>query len=203
MNLHSAPETPMDVAVDKREMILAAAIGLFVAKGYDGTAVPELAARAGVGTGTVYRYFPDKRGLVNALYRKWRSALDGAALAPMPPQLSAQDQFALYWRRVLEWYRAHPDPARFLELHVHEPYLDAASWHAARVHGTALRAFIRSGVEAGTLAPIAPELAAALIRGALTGLLRQDQIAPRDGRALLDEAAIRVSAERMWLVIAP
>jgi AcrR family transcriptional regulator len=203
MNLHSGPETPMDAAVDKREMILAAALGLFVAKGYDGTAVPEIAARAGVGTGTLYRYFPDKIGLVNALYRKWRSALDGLALAPMAPQLGAPEQFALYWRRVLEWYRAHRDPARFLELHAHEPYLDDASWHAARVHGTALRAFIRSGVEAHTLAPIAPELAAALIQGALVGLLRQDEIARRSGRAFLDEAAIRVSAERMWLVIAP
>jgi AcrR family transcriptional regulator len=193
----------MDAAVDKREMILAAALGLFVAKGYDGTAVPEIAARAGVGTGTLYRYFPDKRGLVNALYRKWRSALDGAALAPMVARLGPQDQFALYWRRVLEWYLAHPGPARFLELHAHEPYLDDASRHLARAHGTALRGFIRSGVEAGTLAPVAHELTAALIQGALSGLLRQDEIARRAGRAFLDEATIRLSAERMWRVIAP
>jgi len=42
---------------DKRETILAAALELFVERGFYGTAVPEIAERAGVGAGTIYRYF--------------------------------------------------------------------------------------------------------------------------------------------------
>ncbi|MFO1187803.1 MAG: helix-turn-helix domain-containing protein [Alphaproteobacteria bacterium] len=53
----------MDAAVDKRDLILGfAALSLFVEKGFDGTAVPEIAARAGVGTGTLYRYFAGRPG---------------------------------------------------------------------------------------------------------------------------------------------
>ncbi len=184
----------MDAAVDKRHTILGAALALFVERGFDGTAVPEIAARAGVGTGTLYRYFTDKAGLVNALYRAWRTALDREALAPMPANLEPEAQFALYWKRVLAWYRAHPGPARFLELQAHEPYLDEESRRLSRAHAAALRAFLRAGMEAGTIVRASPEILAALIRGALLGVLRE---------GLADEANTASSAARMWRALAP
>ena len=49
---------------------MAAALELFVERGFYGTAVPEIAERAGVGAGTIYRYFESKEALVNALYRE-------------------------------------------------------------------------------------------------------------------------------------
>src|SRR5438067_8425981 len=42
---------------DKREAIMSAALELFVERGFYGTAVPEIAERAEVGAGTIYRYF--------------------------------------------------------------------------------------------------------------------------------------------------
>jgi AcrR family transcriptional regulator len=56
-------------AEDKRDRLLTAALELFETRGFDGVAVPEIAARAGVATGTIYRYFATKEALVNALYR--------------------------------------------------------------------------------------------------------------------------------------
>ncbi|MGN6106845.1 MAG: helix-turn-helix domain-containing protein, partial [Kofleriaceae bacterium] len=58
------------VAGDKREAIIAAALELFVERGFFGTAVPEIAERAGVGAGTIYRYFESNEALVNAIYRQ-------------------------------------------------------------------------------------------------------------------------------------
>src|SRR5690606_27876447 len=56
------------IVTDKREAILHAALELFVERGFWGTAVPEIAEKAGVGAGTIYRYFESKEALVNALY---------------------------------------------------------------------------------------------------------------------------------------
>jgi len=50
-----------------RERILAAAAELFATKGL-GTSLDEIAAAAGLGIGTVYRRFPDKSGLIEALF---------------------------------------------------------------------------------------------------------------------------------------
>ncbi|MEQ9367019.1 MAG: helix-turn-helix domain-containing protein, partial [Leptospirales bacterium] len=57
----------------KAQAILDASLELFAEKGYDGTAVPLIAEKAGVGAGTIYRYFESKEVLVNILYNKWRT----------------------------------------------------------------------------------------------------------------------------------
>jgi TetR/AcrR family transcriptional regulator, repressor of fatR-cypB operon len=51
----------------KREAILNAALQLFTEFGFHGTAMPQVAERAGVGAGTIYRYFTSKEALVNTL----------------------------------------------------------------------------------------------------------------------------------------
>jgi AcrR family transcriptional regulator len=52
-----------------RQRILEAAAGLFAAKGLDVT-LDEVARCAGVGVGTVYRRFPDKEQLIDALFEQ-------------------------------------------------------------------------------------------------------------------------------------
>jgi AcrR family transcriptional regulator len=54
-------------AARNRERILAAAAELFATKGL-GTTLDEIAAAAGIGVGTVYRRFPDKSHLIEALF---------------------------------------------------------------------------------------------------------------------------------------
>ena len=53
-------------AVRNRERVVAAAAEVFAEKG-EAAVVPEIAARAGVGKGTVYRCFPTKDHLVAAV----------------------------------------------------------------------------------------------------------------------------------------
>ena len=50
----------------KRKRILDAAVKLFSKKGYEQTSIEELAREAGVGKGTVYSYFHNKRDIVKA-----------------------------------------------------------------------------------------------------------------------------------------
>src|SRR6185503_5568621 len=48
---------------DKRRRMLDAALTAFAERGYHGVAVPEVAAAAGVSTGTIYVYFESKEAL--------------------------------------------------------------------------------------------------------------------------------------------
>lgn len=50
------------------ETLLAAAAAAFVASGVD-VPVRDIAARAGVGVGTIYRHFPTRADLIGAVYR--------------------------------------------------------------------------------------------------------------------------------------
>src|SRR5690349_19739986 len=137
MNIHSSTQMtpPPHIAAarartapgDKREAIMAAALELFVERGYFGTAVPEIAEKAGVGAGTIYRYFENKEALVNALYRHEKEAFAQKVLADFPKTPIARELFRTMWNRMAKFAVENPAPFIFLELHHHASYLDAES----------------------------------------------------------------------------
>ncbi len=114
-------------AGDKREAIVAAALELFVERGFYGTAVPEIADLAGVGAGTIYRYFESKEALVNAMYREQKAIFSSAVLDQFPVAAPTREQFRSLWTRMAKFAIENPKAFIFLELHHHARYLDDAS----------------------------------------------------------------------------
>jgi AcrR family transcriptional regulator len=55
---------------EARKRLLAVAGEAFAARGYAATGMREIAAAAGVSTGTLYHYFPDKRALFEQLVER-------------------------------------------------------------------------------------------------------------------------------------
>jgi len=58
-----------------RELLLAAALEAFTERGADDTSLEEIARRAGVGIGTLYRHFPGRAALLEAVYTDQVAAL--------------------------------------------------------------------------------------------------------------------------------
>jgi AcrR family transcriptional regulator len=180
MNIHSLVLTnrPSQRAMtqDKREAIMAAALSLFVERGFYGTAVPEIAERAGVGAGTIYRYFESKEALVNALYRaeKMRFAQNvvdrvnagGAAREP------ARELFRRLWMHMADFAVANPESFVFLELHHHAAYLDAES-RALEQRMLALFGGVIVAAQArGELKTGDPKLMMGIVMGGFIGVIR-------------------------------
>lgn len=64
-------------SIDKRAIILDAALRTFVKRGYPETKVAEIASEAGVAEGTIYNYFHSKEELLLALFdEKWGMIID-------------------------------------------------------------------------------------------------------------------------------
>jgi AcrR family transcriptional regulator len=59
-------------AEERRRNILDAALSLFSSKGFADTTVSDIAAEAGMGTGTVYLYFPSKEHVLQGLHDRFR-----------------------------------------------------------------------------------------------------------------------------------
>lgn len=177
---------------DKGELILAAALDLFEKQGFDGTAVPEIAEAAGVGTGTIYRYFATKEELFNALYARWRGAYNDFVLAEFPPGMSIRDRFGGYWRRMIGFAKQHPHATRFLELHHHAPHLDEANRELSQRYLDVANTFFAEGVATGELKNLPPRLAVALMWGALMALIKLEAVMP------LDETTIAGAEACLW-----
>ncbi len=64
---HASPRGARLSRADRRRQLLAAALQVFVARGYHATVMDEIAERAGVSKPVLYQHFPGKRELYLAL----------------------------------------------------------------------------------------------------------------------------------------
>ncbi|MEO6772705.1 MAG: TetR/AcrR family transcriptional regulator [Kofleriaceae bacterium] len=158
-------------ATNKRDAVMNAALELFVARGFYGTAVPEIADKAEVGAGTIYRYFPSKEALVNELYRQEKTRF-GAAVVTGFPAGNARELFHMLWRRMVDFAVEHQQSFQFLELQHHAAYLDAES-HALESRMTKMfEQIIESAQQRGELKAGSPALLMGLVMGAFIGVIR-------------------------------
>src|SRR5215469_10965925 len=84
--------------------LLSAAMAAFTEHGADDTSLEEIARRAGVGIGTLYRHFPTRQALLEAVYRDQVEAMRARAdelLAAVPPG----EALFLWLRDLLEFGR--------------------------------------------------------------------------------------------------
>lgn len=72
-------------AVRNREVVLSAARELVAEVGVDGVTMETLAARAGVGKGTIFRRFGSREGLMGALLDFTEAAWQSAVISGPPP----------------------------------------------------------------------------------------------------------------------
>jgi TetR/AcrR family transcriptional regulator, repressor of fatR-cypB operon len=168
----SSPRT--DELESRREAIYGAALTLFATQGFDGTAVPEIAKRASVGAGTIYRHFDSKEGLVNALYRREKARLMTHLVEHFPWQSPPRSQFRAFFFRLAGFARREPLAFAFLEHHHHAHYLDAASRKAERNSLAPVRAFLDQGKARGELKHLPSEALAAMVWGMLAGVIKAE-----------------------------
>lgn len=178
----------------KQDAILDAALELFAERGFHGTAVPLVAEKAGVGAGTLYRYFASKEAIVNALYQKWKGELGEALMTGFPVGRPAREQFRELWRRLFGFAARHPQALRFMELHHHGSYLDEKSREVEFALLAPLRAFVVGAQQQKVLKEIAPELIIALAYGGFIGVLKGSW----DGHYKLTPEVIDEAERCMW-----
>jgi len=87
-----------------RERVLEAALGLFSEKGFHVATMDEVAERAGVGKGTLYRYFANKETLFNELVRQRLEELEGKARTILDGQDDVLTMITKYVRVYFEFF---------------------------------------------------------------------------------------------------
>lgn len=202
MNNHSALRTytaPAPVVKEpaKRTAILDAALRLFVERTYEGTAMPLVAEAAGVGAGTIYRYFESKEALVNAVYRRCQALLAHRIIDTAPQDAPARELFHHIWQGLCDFARQEPEASRFLEMHHHESYLEPESVsQRQRIREAALKMIVRAQ-EAGEIRQAPADILAFLVTGAYVGLMKAVE---ERGEVLTDET-VALAEECVWKML--
>ena len=148
-----------------------AALDLFVERGFYGTAVPEIADKAEVGAGTIYRYFPSKEALVNELYREEKMRF-GTSVIDGTPTGNARELFRTMWTRMAKFAVENEKSFIFLELHHHARYLDAESVALEKRMTSLFTDVIIAAQARGELKVAEPRLLMGIVMGAFIGVIR-------------------------------
>ena len=171
-----------------------AAVTCFVARGFHGTAVPQIAKEAGVSAGTLYHYFPSKEALVNEVYRTWKSAVAQRVFKAFPQGAPVREQFRVMWHELIGFARDEPAAFAFIELHNHASYLDDESVATDRNLKEFARGMIRLAQAQGLIKPLDPTVLMEIVFGAFYGLLR----AHTEGRVALTDELTAEAEQACW-----
>ena len=163
-----------------RDRLVRAALDLFTSLGYHASTTPEIARRAGVAEGTIYRHFESKQHLLNEIYRAAVRLLI-THVKDSSPSMRCQDrlqQVASSWR---ELAIRDPNLIKLVFLTRHERLLDSKSRDTYRELRQEIWKMIASGKAAGDVRPGAVEVWTDVWLGLV--VLALDRLASREWTA--------------------
>jgi AcrR family transcriptional regulator len=188
-----------------RARIMATAEALFRRIGFAKTAVADIAAELDMSPANVYRFFPSKNAIVEAICQRCLAEVEDKAWAEARASGPAGDRIE---RLILEILRFHKE--NFLtEQRVNDLVLAAIelSWDAIRAHKEVMRtvveAIVRDGIASGEFERVEPAETAHLILCSLVGFTHPMVVGQclEEGQDL--EAGARASVRFVLRAITP
>jgi len=108
--------------LDKNAAILKAAVELIAENGFHGSPMSMIATRAGVGIGTIYRYFVNKDVLIKEAFNEIETRLNQALQQDYPVGQSIRRRLDHYYIGLIRFFFSHPVEFKFLGQFYDSPY---------------------------------------------------------------------------------
>ena len=182
---------------DKRDEIMRAALELIAEHGFHGAPMAMIADKAGVGAGTIYRYFESKDILITELYRELEEKLlaflnDGYSTAK-----PLRERFLHIGTAVLRYFIANPLYFRYMEQYMYSPF--GIALKRDRLLGKSdefdiFKSLFEEGITQQVLKDLPFFILFALTLGPLIVLMRDNAL----GLISVDDAQILQAVEACW-----
>jgi len=182
---------------DKHDDIFRASLELIAEQGFHGVPMSMIAKKAGVGAGTIYRYFKSKDVLITELYQELEEKISTTLREGYPVERPLKERFLYLTRELLRYFIAHPLHFRYMEQYFNSPY--GISLHRDRLlgksgkHDILMDIFVQ-GIEQQVLKEFPKAALFSLALGPLISLMRDHIL----GFVNLDEALIKQTTEACW-----
>lgn len=186
--------------MDKRGEIMQAALELIAEQGFHDAPMSEIAKKAGVAAGTIYRYFENKEVLINELFQEIEDKISKAILDGYVIEKPVREKFFFIFIGSFRYFLANPLHFRYMEQYINSPYgiskrRDVFLEKKTNHHGhETLRGIFEEGISRRILKDVPVMVLFPLSIGPLLYLIRDHTL----GFIVLDEPLILQIAEACW-----
>ena len=107
---------------EKCQAVYRVSLELIAEQGFHGTPMSQIAKKAGVGVGSIYRYFVDKDDLIHSVHAQADKKMIASLAASYVPNSNEKEQFFALVIALTKHLIANPLEFRFLEQYYNSPY---------------------------------------------------------------------------------
>lgn len=180
---------------DKREMILNAALHLFTTRGFHATPTSRISTEAGVSTGTLFHYFPDKNFLIDQLYLTLKKEMADIVRRDDDPSVPIKTRLERGFIRYIQWGVEHPEKARFIEQFHHSPNISNEAQKEAYEEYRWMKESYSQAIREGVLPGYPVEYHMVMTLQILNGIL---DLIRSDYKEMSVQEIITAGLEKIW-----
>jgi len=182
---------------DKRSDLMQAALDLIAEHGFHRAPMAEIAAKAGMAAGTIYRYFESKDLLVTELHRELEDKIMAVLQEGYPSGRPLRERFLYLLRELIRYFIKNPHHFSYMEQYYNSPY--GISLHRDKLLGKSgnhhiLMDIFEQGIEQQVLKEFPRAVLFSLAFGPLSSLMRDHIV----GYIVLDDPLIEQIPAACW-----
>jgi AcrR family transcriptional regulator len=179
---------------DKRTDILKATLKLISEYGFHGTPMSKIAEDAGVGAGTIYRYFENKEALINELFLELKREISQAMLANFTSEASTEEIFRQIWLNTFNYCINNPQEMAFLEQFHNSPFQTPEIEAATLEYMSPILSTLQAAIEVGEIKNLPFEMITAFVYDITVAFAKRHI----SGVLVMDEANLEMAMQACW-----
>lgn len=169
-------------------------LNLLSERGFHATPMSLIAQKAGVGAGTIYRYFESKEVLINELFLKLKHELMQAALTGLSSEATAEEKISRIWRNTFKYCIENPQAMLFLEQYHNSPFQTAEINKAFEPYYAPIETIFQSAINSGEIKNISFEMFSAFNYDIIVALAKRHI----SGALVMDEENLEQAIRACW-----
>jgi AcrR family transcriptional regulator len=183
-----------DKRQDKKAAALRATLELISEQGFNGTPMSQIAQRANIGVGTIYRYFSSKEDLINALYIDVKTRVVQYTMRNFLESMPVRESFLLVLHNIVDYYIENPAELFFIEQYANSPLITAATREEGSRMSRSLNNLFKRAEEENLLKELPLAMLSTLAYGATMSLVKLCLFS----EVKFDEATVNAGVAAIW-----
>jgi AcrR family transcriptional regulator len=179
---------------DKRDDILKATLKLVSEGGFHGAPMSKIAEEAGVGAGTIYRYFENKEALINELFLEVKRDISQAMLVGITLEESTEEIFRKAWLNTFNYCVRNPQEMIFIEQFQNSPFQTPETEAATLEYLAPFIAVAQTAVESGEIKDLPFEMLTTFVHDVTVAHAKRHI----SGVLVMDETNLELALQACW-----